>query len=333
MGGLGATATVSDVVAAINAGLTGTPASISADGRLVIQAQTAGQGASINERDSAITVVGAETRGFSHYFGANDLFDVGTNVSQYTNFATTAQNSSTTALGLAGTINFRQDNSAGANVTYAIGDTLETIAASINATAALSAQDITATVETDSGGRRLVVRDTSGDNFVMTDSGALFSTLAMSRNAASQSTAVRIRSDIAANPDLLARGTLSLTAAVGDTGVSVGDGSTANNMAGVFSNDIAFARAGGIADTTTTISRFTAQIIELQAAQASDNRDEFEFSEVFKQTLEFAQGSQSGVNIDEELANIIVLQQAFGASARAFSAASEMFETLVNSLR
>ncbi|MGY8959015.1 MAG: flagellar basal body rod C-terminal domain-containing protein, partial [Alphaproteobacteria bacterium] len=96
---------------------------------------------------------------------------------------------------------------------------------------------------------------------------------------------------------------------------------------------IAFARAGGIADTTTTISRFTAQIIELQAAQASDNRDEFEFSEVFKQTLEFAQGSQSGVNIDEELANIIVLQQAFGASARAFSAASEMFETLVNSLR
>jgi flagellar hook-associated protein 1 len=333
LGGLGATATVSDVVTAINAGLTGTPASINASGQLVIQAQTAGQGVSINERDSAVTVVGAETRGFSHYFGSNDLFDVSTNISQYTNFATTAQNSSATALGLAGTINFRLDNSAGVNVTYAVGDTLESIAASINATAALSTQDITATVETDSGGRRLVVRDTTGDNFVMTDSGALFSTLAMSRNAVSQSTAVRIRSDIAANPDLMARGTLSLTAAVGDTGVSVGDGSTANNMAGVFSNDLTFARAGGIADTTTTILRFTAQIIELQAAQASDNRDEFEFSEVFKETLEFAHGSQSGVNIDEELANIIVLQQAFGASARAFSAASEMFETLVNSLR
>jgi flagellar hook-associated protein 1 len=333
LGGLGATATVADVVTAINAGLTGSPASINASGQLVLQAQTAGQGISINERDSAVTVVGADTRGFSQYFGLNDLFDVSTNVSQYTNFATTAQNSSTTALGLAGTINFRFDNSAGTNVTYAVGDTLEDIAASINATAALSAEDITATVETDSGGRRLVVRDTTGDNFVMTDSGALFTTLNMARNAVSQSTAVRIRSDIAANPDLMARGTLNLTAAVGDTGVSVGDGSAANNMAGVFSNDIAFARSGGIADTTTTISRFAAQIIELQAAQASDNRDEFEFSDVFKETLEFAHGSNSGVSIDEELANIIVLQQAFSASARAFSAASDMFDTLVNELR
>ena len=333
LGALGATATVADVVTAINAGLTGNPASINANGELVLQAQTAGQGISINERDSAVTVVGAESRGFSHYFGLNDLFDVSTNVSQYTNFATTSQNSTSTALGLSGTINFRLDNSAGTNVTYAVGDTLEDIAASINATAALSAQDIAATVETNSGGRRLVIRDTTGDNFVMTDSGALFTTLAMARNAVSQSTAVRIRSDIGGNPDLMARGTLNLTAAVGDTGVSLGDGSTANNMAGVFSNDIAFARSGGIADTTTTIARFAAQIIELQAAQASDNLDEFEFSEIFKQTLEFAHGSNSGVNIDEELANIIVLQQAFGASARAFSAASEMFETLVNSLR
>jgi flagellar hook-associated protein 1 len=333
LAGLGATATIADVVNAINAGLTGTPASLNASGEMVLQAQTVGQGVAINERDSAVTVAGGQTRGFSHYFGINDFFDVSTNTSQYTSFATVAQNTSTIALGLAGTLNFRFNNTAGVNVAYVAGNTLEDVAATINGTAALSAQNISAVVETESGGRRLVIRDTDGNNFTPTDSGALFSTLGMASNSTSQTVSVRVRDDIAQNPDLLSRGTLNPTAAVGATALSIGDGTTANNMAGVFSSDLSFARAGSIANTTTTLSRYTAQIIEIQAALASDNRSEMEFSEIFKETLEFRHGSDSGVSIDEELANIIIFQQAFGASARAFSAASEMFETLVNSLR
>ncbi|MBT5109106.1 MAG: flagellar hook-associated protein FlgK [Rhodospirillaceae bacterium] len=333
LGGLGATATVADVVTAINAGLTGTPASINANGELVLQALTAGQGVAINERDSAVTVAGGQTRGFSHYFGLNDFFDVTANTSQYTSFATTAQNSSTVALGLAGTLNFRFDNTVGVNVAYVAGDTLEGVAAKINAAGALSAQNITATVETESGGRRLVVRDTGSDNFVMTDGGALLSTLNMASNSTSQTAIISVRATIAQNPDLLSRGTLNATAVVGATGLSVGDGTTANNMAGVFSNDIAFGRAGSLAGTTTTVARFTAQIIEFQAALTSDNRDEMEFNEVFKETLEFRKGNNSGVSIDEELANIIILQQAFGAAARAFTVTSEMFDTLINTVR
>ena len=318
---------------AINAGLTGTPASINANGELVLQALTAGQGVAINERDSAVTVAGGQTRGFSHYFGLNDFFDVTANTSQYTSFATTAQNSSTVALGLAGTLNFRFDNTVGVNVAYVAGDTLEGVAAKINAAGALSAQNITATVETESGGRRLVVRDTGSDNFVMTDGGALLSTLNMASNSTSQTAIISVRATIAQNPDLLSRGTLNATAVVGATGLSVGDGTTANNMAGVFSNDIAFGRAGSLAGTTTTVARFTAQIIEFQAALTSDNRDEMEFNEVFKETLEFRKGNNSGVSIDEELANIIILQQAFGAAARAFTVTSEMFDTLINTVR
>jgi flagellar hook-associated protein 1 len=333
LGGLAATATVADVVTAINAGLTGTPASINANGQLVLQALTAGQGVAINERDSAVTVAGGQTRGFSHYFGLNDFFDVTANTSQYTNFASSAQSSSTVALGLAGTLNFRFDNSTGVNVTYATGDSLEGVATKINAAAGLTAQNITATVETESGGRRLVIRDTDGDNFVLTDSGALLTTLNVASNSTSQTSIISVRADIAQNPDLLSRGTLNATAAVGATGLSVGDGTSANNMAGVFNNDISFERAGSLATTTTTVSRFTAQIIEFQATLASDNREEMDFSEILKETLEFRQSSNSGVSIDEELANIIILQQAFGAAARAFTVTSEMFETLINTVR
>ena len=41
----------------------------------------------------------------------------------------------------------------------------------------------------------------------------------------------------------------------------------------------------------------------------------------------------SGVNIDEELANLIVLQNAFAASARVISTVDRMFEELLNSVR
>jgi len=53
-----------DVVNAINAGLTGTPASLNANSAMVLQAQTVGQGIAINERYSAVTVAGGQTRGF-----------------------------------------------------------------------------------------------------------------------------------------------------------------------------------------------------------------------------------------------------------------------------
>ena len=40
-----------------------------------------------------------------------------------------------------------------------------------------------------------------------------------------------------------------------------------------------------------------------------------------------------GVNIDEEMANLIVVQNAYAAAARAVTAASEMFDELLAAFR
>ncbi|MFC3215276.1 flagellar basal body rod C-terminal domain-containing protein [Novosphingobium panipatense] len=40
--------------------------------------------------------------------------------------------------------------------------------------------------------------------------------------------------------------------------------------------------------------------------------------------------SFSGVNIDEELAQMVVLQNSYSASARVISTASQMYDTLLN---
>jgi hypothetical protein len=72
------------------------------------------------------------------------------------------------------------------NAAYVAGNTLEKIAAIINGTATLSPQNISAVIETESGRRRLVIRDTDGNNCTRTDSGTLFSTLGMASNSTSQ---------------------------------------------------------------------------------------------------------------------------------------------------
>jgi len=149
---------------------------------------------------------------------------------------------------------------------------LDGIAATINGTAVLSAQNVSDFAETEPGVPRLVIRDTDGNNFTPADSGALFSTLGVASNSTSQSAFVHIRNDFAQNPDLLSRGTLNPAVAVGSTALSIGNGTIASNMAGVFSSDINFARAGSVATTTTTLSRYTAQVIEIQASLASDNQ-------------------------------------------------------------
>lgn len=40
--------------------------------------------------------------------------------------------------------------------------------------------------------------------------------------------------------------------------------------------------------------------------------------------------SETGVNLDEELSNMIIYQQGYNASARMFSTCVEVFDTLVN---
>ena len=142
-----------------------------------------------------------------------------------------------------------------------------------------------------------------------------------------------VRSVITADTDLIARGQLDLTAAVGATGLSVGDGVTANAIAGLFGTDLAFVRSGGVSATTTTLIRYSAEILDIQASLTANARAELSFNETFFETLSFRQKSDSGVNIDEELAGLVALETAFAASARVLSVVSDMLEDLINTVR
>ena len=65
----------------------------------------------------------------------------------------------------------------------------------------------------------------------------------------------------------------------------------------------------------------------IQAQSAFDNED------TLRSILQREFSDDSGVNIDEEMSNLIVVQTAYAAAARTITAADEMFQELINSIR
>lgn len=330
---LGALTSVNDIVTAID-GMTNAAASLDSAGKLVVNATTAGYGIAINELDSAITVAGSETRGLSHYFGLNDLFQSTVSNSSYDTFSTAKLSSSTSALGIAGTLTFTAD-SLSVGIAYAVGDSLEDVATAINADGTLAAAGISASVVNDGSGRRLLLQDTGQDNFIVTDSGSFIANTGLTVDPTSSSTVFSVRSDIVSDPARVARAELSAAGglAPGDDGVTVGDSTIANDIAGVLNGDITFAATGGLSTTTTTLARYAAAILSLQSTLTAEAEDQLEFNSSFLTTLE-ARGSEiSGVNVDEELANLVILEQSYNASARVLSVTSDLLDELLAIVR
>ena len=147
-------------------------------------------------------------------------------------------------------------------------------------------------------------------------------TVSLSRN-------MTVRSDIAANPDLISRGELNPAAAlVGDTAVTSGDNKVVQRLANQFGQSIAFAASGSLAATTTTFSDYGAQILSVNATQAAAAGDSLGFNETLFEDIRFRAESDAGVSIDEEMANLITLQNSYAAIARVVSVTSDMMDIL-----
>lgn len=214
---LGAT-TVSGVLSAINTALAGTAtAAISTNGVLTITANSSSNGIAINDVGTAESTTG---RGFSHYFGLNDLF------------------TGTTAADFA------------------------------------------------------------------------------------------VNTVIAADPSRVAAGQLSTTALVGESAIGVGDNRNAQALAALSTAAFNFSPTGGLGAQHSNLGDYAATIISLNAARATAASDNAEQKKLIFENVQNRLQSQTGVNVDEELATMVVFQNSFVMAARVLKAASEMLDTL-----
>ena len=326
---LGATATVGDLVTAIN-GMTNLSASFTGvPGRLSIT-PTGANRVSFNEMDSAVTV-GNRTMGASDFLGLNDFFS---SANEYDDFSSAYQSGATAPMGITGTLTV-SGTFGTTNVAYAAGESLSTIAANITANATLTAAGISATVIADGAGFRLRITDAGGENIYMADSSTLVSSLNIKAHDVGIVGQVAVRNDIANDPSLVSRGTLNNSGAmlVGDVGLTTGDKSSIQNLSNLFNTKLSYDPTNQLAASTSTFSQYATEILSLNSAQANSANNNLTSRQVLVDNLEARTASISGVNLDEELSLMIVLENAYSASARVITTSQNMFEMLTSMMR
>lgn len=110
---------------------------------------------------------------------------------------------------------------------------------------------------------------------------------------------------------------------------NIGDNSIVQELAGLALSAQTFLAAGGLGQSRQTFASYAGSIIgaaSTNALVASSDRDN---AEILLEGFSQRSASISGVNLDEELANTVIYQNAYSASARVITVASELFDTLL----
>jgi flagellar hook-associated protein 1 len=135
------------------------------------------------------------------------------------------------------------------------------------------------------------------------------------------------------NSQLLPTGALNIAAAVGELGVTRGDGSIATAVATSLVSNTAFGAAGNFGAQTNTITRYIEAFMADGANKARLAEGEFETAQlVFQQTKDILTNT-TAVNVDEETARLLELQNAYQASARVISTIRELYASLLEAVR
>ncbi len=140
---------------------------------------------------------------------------------------------------------------------------------------------------------------------------------------------------ITINPDVVADDSLLVTyQTVGGTN-SAGDSSRPVDLYNRLTQaGRAFSPSTGIGGTsspyTGSLASFAQRVVSYQSTQASNAKNDLASQEVVSQSLQDRFDSETGVNVDNELSSLLVLQNAYSANARVMTTVSQLFDVLMS---
>ncbi|MGP1273783.1 MAG: flagellar basal body rod C-terminal domain-containing protein, partial [Caulobacterales bacterium] len=332
--------TVNDLVTQLNAALGGDGTASFSGGRLVINATAPGTGlATVQEEASPSNLGGG--RGFAHFFGLNDII-----TSARPGFFDTGLDAATPlGTGAGQEMVFRVSTPDGRSATEitipADQATLGDFVTALNNPAtglggygswALNADG--ALAFTPSGPYANYDFDLVSDTSLRGDTGLALSQVMGIGDAArmTRSESFSVRTDLRSNSGALAFARLDIdgASAPGDLVITEGDGRGGQALYDSFSTTRRFDGAGGFASGNATLQEYGARLagdVGTRAARAERAADS---ALSVKQAADRKRMDVEGVNMDEELANMILYQQAYNAAARMIQASKEMTDTLLN---
>ncbi|WP_332640035.1 flagellar hook-associated protein FlgK [Brevundimonas sp.] len=331
----GAPTTPANFLAELNLQLGGAATASFTDGRLSITA-TAPNGVAI--ADDPTTPSGKAGRGFSHYFGLNDLISTD-RPAFYDNGLTLG---STLGFTAGETLTFRFTGETGSRlrdleVEIPAGGTVGDLITQLNDPAlgigrfgsfALASDG---TLSFTGYGNPAPTLSVLADTTTQIPSGVsvteLFGIAGGVRS--SRADGFSLRSDIRQTPSRLALAQLNLAAAAGTPALSAGDGRGALLLADAGERTSNFQPAGGSTGGAISVSRYASELSGEIGGRAAAAKNRHETSAALYTEATARQTAHEGVNLDEELVLMTTYQQAFNASARLIQACKDMYDTLI----
>ncbi len=275
-------------------------------------------------------IVDETVKGFANFFGLNDFFvdNAGRNIHESDVVSAGFKSAATTLRFVDGTATLPLSAT---SVTVAIpaGATLAEIAAAIMA----GVPNVTASVIPDGAGYRLRIAHDDGRDFDVTEPGAggLLSTLGMHNADVRVAGQLAVRDDIMNSPTLVSRGTVQWDADLGAAGqyyTSVGDDSAIQALAERINAVNSFDAAGGLGSLEVNFAQYGAAILSRSASLADNNESDANSQQALTESLQNKSDNIRGVNLDEEMADLIRFEQAYSAAARLIGVIQNMFDAL-----
>jgi flagellar hook-associated protein 1 FlgK len=332
----GVATTPADFLTELNAQLGGAATASFVDGKLSLQATAAGNGVAL--ADDPTTPSSKAGRGFSHYFGLNDLiatdrpsnYDLGLTLASPHGFTAGQE------------LTFRFTDDSGAKIRDltvqvpaggTVGDLLNQMNSAANGIGRFGSFALAAdgSISFTGIGNPAPVMSVLEDKSIQVPSGISVTELFGIGGGVRSSRAdgFSIRSDIRQSPSKLALAQLNLTAAAGAAALSPGDGRGALLLADAGERNANFMAAGGSSGGTISVSRYASELSGDIGGRAAASRNRRDTAQALATEASARQTALEGVNLDEELVLMTTYQQAFNASARMIQAAKDMYETLL----
>ena len=277
--------------------------------------------------------------GFSQFFGLNDMFQSAAPSVE----ATGLSGGDAGGFAAGGQIDLQLKGPSGdiaktASITLTGGETIGNIVGMLNtamngsATFALNANGSIS--ETPAAGLTGYTFGVTDDTTQRGSTGVSFTQLfgIGTGQQAAQAQSFSLNPNLSANPQLLALAqpqTTISTAAIGATIVGHGDASGALALQNLTSTLQPFPQTGSIGAQSTTLGNYAGGLYQdiatrSQTAQANQTAQDDRYQEA-----QTRQASTSGVNLDEELSNMMTYQKAYSAAARILSTVDNLFDTLL----
>jgi len=145
---------------------------------------------------------------------------------------------------------------------------------------------------------------------------------------------IRLSAAIDGAPERVAAGALSddPALAAGDWGVTAGDGSTAEAMAGVFRTSQSFAATGDLSAQNATLADYADTVVASTAQRAEHAASDLDSAQYAFDYVKEKLTNETGVNIDQELATLTSLENSYEAIASVMQVIQEMFDTLLSTV-